>query len=304
MNRLAEMCGISRIGLYKRLSSPDTWEKLNGLVSRIPGKNRSNSTYSVSLSLPMTPHHSASLLSSLEFLAKHQAGPEDLQMFCNYISPEELFDNAVSPSAPRTIRETVDASSLTIEPHLQQTFIANLYEKIMPDRDVILLTHFFFEEIVPVLGEAEAWIYVLLKQLTRKEDNPVQEITVPGGYAQIAGMIGFSRYKTVYEYFNDISPLLVYLSVIPQAVPKNRNRSLHDRTNRWNQERKFKILTADLPFEALTFASLTQFDLNMVQNFGAISLSDLPPQKLVFVQKVAERFVQIVQENRSFNSLD
>lgn len=300
MTRLAQMCGISRYGLYKRLSSPDTWEKLNGLVCRMPDKNRPDNTYSVNLSLPLTPHHSASLLSSFEVLANHQAGTEDLQVFCNYISPEELSDNAVSPSRPRTIREIFDASGLSIEPHFKPTFIANLYEKIMPDRDIILFSHFFFEEIMPILGEAEAWIYILLKQLTRKEDNPVQEITVPGGYAQIAGMIGFSRYRTVYDYFNDISPLSVYLSVVPQTVPKNR-MSASNKTNFWNQERKFRILTADLPFEAITFASLTRVDLNMIQNFGAIHLSELPPQKLVLVQEAAERFVQIVQENRSFD---
>jgi hypothetical protein len=76
---------------------------------------------------------------------------------------------------------------------------------LMPSGDLIMISLFFVEHVLPHLGAGPGWMLTILRD--RSWVNPESgearnRVTVKGGYAEIAGWLGSERPLTIYEWLN------------------------------------------------------------------------------------------------------
>ena len=117
---------------------------------------------------------------------------------------------ADSDNKPVTVRSLVrELFNDQLDAKLLDGLASSLQQHIMPSSDLIVVTLFFIEHILPHLGAAPAWMLTLLRDqcFADSESGEMRtQVTVKGGYREIAGWLGMSRAKTIWEWLNEKYP--------------------------------------------------------------------------------------------------
>jgi len=145
---------------------------------------------------------------------------------------------------PMSVRQIVHAvAGEQMRREELEALVAILQERLMPSGDILMITHFFLEQVLPRLGAGPAWLYVLLRDRCWEGDTPRDVVRIEGGYAELARWLGLSRPLTVYEWLNT-KPSLLWAYV----------REIQERRwgeGRWDMPRYFQVLLSDVPLEYL-----------------------------------------------------
>lgn len=253
--QIAALCGITERTFWNRSAKAETWERLGGLVERMgegPVWRRqedgrpaqASHRYRVWLSLPLTPQDASRLARWLE---ESLAGGtlKALWERAKMLTLSELEDfEGDEIGRPMSVRQVVQAvTGERIKREEIDMLVAILQERLMPSGDVLMITHFFLEQVLPRLGAGPAWLYVLLRDRCWEGETPRDVVRIEGGYAELARWLGLSRPLTVYEWLNT-KPSLLWAYV----------REIQERRwgeGRWDMPRYFRVLLSDFPLEYL-----------------------------------------------------
>jgi hypothetical protein len=280
--QLASMCGISERTYWNRVNNPATWQKLSGLVMIIEGEaewvkgaipRRLPRRYTIAMTLPLTPVDTNSLRQWITSHIEAYAGVEGVLRAAIVTSLDELLPLEAQPRVgdqALTVRGLLhDLFKGELADGLLDSLASALQSHIMPQNDLIVVSLFFIEHILPHLDAGPGWMLVLLRDMcyVNPEDGEVRNrVTVRGGYAEIAGWLGMSRPKTIWEWFNERNgtkheepgmfknPIVrVYMREV--TGPKSEDFIMSPRT--------FDVLIEDLPHEILEAA--------LTDNFAALT---------------------------------
>ncbi len=271
--QLASMSGISERTYWNRVNNPATWQKLSGLVKIIEGSDewvkgptprRLPRRYTIAMTLPLTPADTSSLRNWIATHIESNGGAEGVLRAAVTASLDELI--------PLDAQQKDDDQALTVRRLLRDLFkdeltdglldslASALQSHIMPQNDLIVISLFFIEHILPHLDAGQGWMLILLRDMCYV--NPANgesrnRVTVKGGYAEMAGWLGMSRPRTVWDWFNEKNgpkhsepgmlknPIVrVYMREV--AGPKSEDFARSPRT--------FDVLIEDLPQEILEAA--------------------------------------------------
>jgi hypothetical protein len=218
---IASWSGINRRTFRRRKKKAKTWEKLSGFISLSSTKAAWVSevgqppamaahVYRVQMTIPLTASHACSLRHWLLNHLEQAGGPEAVLQLATQTPLEELLLNEVE--------EPVDAIPITVMHLVLELFDGQLAEaqlkaltqrlhhRIMPPNDQIIITHFFVENLLPLLGPGPAWMLSLLRDrcyLNRETGEYRNRVTVQGGWSEIAGWMGLKRPMTVWRWLHE-----------------------------------------------------------------------------------------------------
>ena len=271
--QLASMSGISERTYWNRMNNPVTWQKLSGLVKIIEGGNewvkgptprRLPRRYTIAMTLPLTPVDTSSLRLWIASHIGEHGGAEGVLRAAATTALDELI--------PIDAQQKEDDQALTVRALLRELFkdelsdglldslASALQAHIMPQNDLIVISLFFIQHFLPHLDAGPGWMLILLRDMCY--ENPQNgevrnRVRVKGGYAEIAGWLGMSRPRTVWDWFNEKNgarhsepgmfknPVLrVYMREV--TGPKSEDFARSART--------FDVLIEDLPHEILEAA--------------------------------------------------
>ncbi|MBN2116277.1 MAG: hypothetical protein JW730_06895 [Anaerolineales bacterium] len=220
--KIAALAGITERTYWNRVENPNTWKKLKGLVnisdhgpewdstSSIP--KRLPRRYTVAMTLPLTPVDAASLSKWIAIHAEQCGGPERALRAAAEAPLTELIPLAATETAePVTVRKLVrdlfGGGELSDE--LLDSLASAIQNHIMPQNDLIVITQYFLEHVLPHLGAGPGWMVTLLRDMcyvNSETGETRNRVTVKGGYAEVAGWLGMSRPKTIWEWLNEKQP--------------------------------------------------------------------------------------------------
>jgi hypothetical protein len=218
---IARWSGINRRTFRRRKKKAETWEKLAGFVNLFSTKstwvsgngetpNMAAHAYRVQMTMPLTTAHACSLRQWLLGHLEQAGGPEAVLQLATQTPLEELF--------LAEVEEPVDAIPITVLRLVLELFDGQLAEAqlkvlaqrlhhhIMPPNDQIIITHFFVENLLPLLGPGPAWMLTLLRDrcyLNRETGEYRNRVTVQGGWSEIAGWMGLKQPMTVWRWLHE-----------------------------------------------------------------------------------------------------
>ncbi len=220
--RLASMSGITERTYWNRINSPVTWEKLKGLV-RIsdhgPEWDETSSTpkrlprrYTVAMTLPLTPIDTNSLRIWFSLNIEKFGGPEDALRAAadaplEQLIPHDAAATGNSVTVRKLVRDLFGGRELSYE--LLDSLASAIQNHIMPQGDLIVVTLYFLEHVLPHLGTGPGWMLTLLRDMcytNSKTGERRNRVTVQGGYTEIAEWLGMTRPKTIWEWLNEKFP--------------------------------------------------------------------------------------------------
>jgi len=268
--QLASMSGISERTHWNRMNNPATRQKLSGLVKSIEGDaewadgptpRRLPRRHTIAMTLPLTPADTSSLRHWITAHIEAHGGAKGVLR----AAAEAPLDELIPPNA----QQKDDDQALTVrglmhdppkdEPAdgLLDSLASALQSHIMAQNDLIVISLFFIEHILPYLDAGPGWMLILLRDMcyVNPENGEVRNrVTVRGGYAEIAGWLGMSRPRTVWDWFNEKNsqqhnepgmfknPVVrVYMREV--AGPKSEDFGSSPRT--------FEALLEDIPHEII-----------------------------------------------------
>ncbi len=281
--QIAFLSGTSLRTLRRRIGNPETWQRLRGLVERIDtgqqhwvrkedGRpHKAANRYRVYTSLPLTPADAIRLENWLRENIP-QGNLQSILKALNNLSPEAIFDAyPTAEGEPRTIEQVVNTCFPDMPKQAVQAVVDTIESQLRPSKDIIVITHFFVQNILPLLGEGPAWMYVLLRDRCWEGENTRSTAIVNGGYAEIANWLGLSRPKTIYEWLNDKNTLFrCYVSADKASSPAVGDK--------WSLPRSFNVLLHDIPLEPLGAYKLGLETMAYIQQTGRLGLLELTPE--------------------------
>jgi phage terminase small subunit len=258
-DKIAALAGCSERTYWRRVENPGTWQKLKGLVevsdhgaqwdNTASNPRRLPRRYTVAMTLPLTPADTCSLTRWLSSHIDKFGGPEGVLRAAAETPLDELIPlDAADESDPLTVTQLVRQLFGRDEPDVHLDALASaLQNHIMAPGNIIKITEYFLRTILPHLGEGPAWALTLLRDMcyVNPESGEVRNrVVVRGGYAEIAGWLGFSRPKTIWEWLKE--PVVsIYISEITKDEPQ---------LDFAGQPRTFKVLLEEFPREMLEAA--------------------------------------------------
>jgi len=301
---IATMSGATERTFWNRVKRNETWKRLAGLVNPIapevkewsdgPLPRRLPRRYSVAMTLPLT---AADVRLLTDWIAAHieQCGGPEGVLTAAYETPVETLIPSGAPTPvddqPLTVRTIVRDLFCSELPREQVDSLAErLQMHLMPPGDLLFITHFFIERILPWLGTGPGWMLTILRDRCFVDPDSGakrSQVTVKGGYAEIAKWMGLSRPLTVYEWLRD--PIVqIYLHAERNGIGKNK----------WDAPRQIEVLLEEVPAEIIQ-AAIAQDETRL---FGdaifSIGVTRFSVSELRDFQKKVTRFS--VSELRDF----
>jgi hypothetical protein len=255
---IAALSGSTERTFWNRAARPETWQKLAGLVNLVderplwdaksPSPKRLPRKYAVAMTLPLTGADASALRGWLQAHLDPAHGAAGVLAAARGTPVTELL-------APTNVSEAI-TQPLTVHRLVRDLFAAELPEKelealaerlhlyLMPPGDLLVLPLFFVEHLLPQLGTGPGWLLAILRDrcwVDPQSGASRSQVTIPGGFAEMAGWLGLARAKTVWEWLRD--PLLkIYL---------RHSQSGQAETNQWETARTFEVLLEEVPVELL-----------------------------------------------------
>jgi hypothetical protein len=214
---VAALCGSTERTYWNRIGNTATLEKMQGLIhianagpewdEKSPTPKRLPRRFTVAMTLPLTPADSASLRKWISEYIETCGGPEKVLRAVVETPLEELLSNEVEGGRPVTARALVhELFSDQLDAKILDGLASAIQNHIMVPGDLIVVTQYFLENILPHLGAGPAWMLTILRDMCFTDANTGESrnrVTVKGGYAEIAGWLGMSRPKTIWEWLNE-----------------------------------------------------------------------------------------------------
>jgi hypothetical protein len=276
--QLASMCGISERTYWNRVNNSNTWQKLSGLVRIIEGGDewvkgptpkRLPRKYTVAMTLPLTPVDASSLQKWINQNIELHGGAVGVLRAAIVAPLDDLIPLDAQPSEndqPLSVRALLrNLFKDELAEGLLDSLASALQAHLMPQNDLIAISLFFIEHVLPHLDAGPGWMLTLLRDMcyvNPESGETRNRVTVKGGYAEIAGWLGMSRPRTVWDWFNEKNgpkheqpgmlknPVVrVFMREMPGAKSEDFARS----------PRSFEVLLEDLPHEILEAALTDNF---------------------------------------------
>ncbi len=250
---IAALSGSTERTFWNRAAKPETWQKLAGLVTLVDEKplwNNNSATpkrlplrYLVAMTLPLTGPDASALRDWLLGNKEQCQGAAGVLAAACQVPVAELLAQEGQPGAPITVQALVrELFSCDLPGKELNALAERLQQHIQPSHDLLFLKHFFVERILPQLGAGPGWLLSILRDRCwqdRHSGESRSQVTVQGGYAEMAGWLGLSRAKTIWEWLRD--PVLqIYIRHIQAGQPE---------TSQWDSWRSFEILQEEVPLE-------------------------------------------------------
>ncbi len=276
--QLASMSGISERTYWNRVNNPATWKKLSGLVQIIEGGDewvkgstprRLPRRYTIAMTMPLTPLDTSSLRLWIAAHIQEHGGAEGVLRAAATIALDELI--------PIDAKSKDDDQALTVRALLRELFKDDLADglldslasalqaHIMPQNDLIVISLFFIQHVLPHLDAGPGWMLILLRDMCY--ENPQNgevrnRVRVKGGYAEIAGWLGMSRPMTIWEWLHGKEKGFFkkpVLRIYTREVEKEKELGFEI------SERIFDVLIEDVPHQLLEL-SLIQKEIHAFFN--------------------------------------
>ena len=217
--RIASLAGCVERTFWRRVEKPDTWARLKGLVKIAdhgPEWDTASSTpkrlprrYTVSMTIPLTPFDTNSLSRWFSANIEKYGGPEGVLRAAAEVPLDELIPlDATETSDPVTVtnlvRDLFGGGDLARE--LLDGLASAIQNHIMPQGDLIVVTEYFLRNILSHIGAGQGWMLILLRDMcyvNTGNGESRNRVTVKGGYAEIAGWLGMSRPRTIWDWLNE-----------------------------------------------------------------------------------------------------
>lgn len=250
---IAALSGSTERTFWNRAGRPETWQKLAGLVTLLdekpiwdessPTPKRLPRKYSVAMTLPLTGPDVSALRHWLESNRNAYPGVAALLAAACETPLDELLADSCERSMPMTVHRLArELFSAELPAKELDALAERLHQHIQPSTDLLVLTLFFVEHILPYLGTGPGWLLAILRDrcwADPKSGGIRSQVIVHGGYAEMAGWLGLSRAKTVWEWLRN--PLL-------QIYARHRQSGAPE-TSQWDAARTFDILLEEVPVE-------------------------------------------------------
>jgi hypothetical protein len=278
---IAALSGSTERTFWNRIARSETWQKLAGLVTLLdekpiwdessPTPKRLPRKYSVAMTLPLTASDTNALRRWLEENRENYSGIAALLTAACEVPLDELLADTGENSIPTTVHRLVRELFAADVPGKELDALAErLHQHIQPSSDLLVLTLFFVEHILPHLGTGPGWLLAILRDRCWVDPNSGvtrSQVTVRGGYVEMAGWLGLSRPMTIYEWLRE--PIMqIYL---------HDRRSLEGSSlgevNKWNAARIFEVLMEEVPAEIVQIAlsgvdPVTHFSVSSTADFS------------------------------------
>ena len=182
--KVARFSGMS-LRTFRRWSArPDTWQRLQGLVTLVDDKrqwlpgsdghpHRVPYHYQVAMTLPLTPSDERSLRAWFYRKLAQGKAPLTVLQAALETPPDDLIPWQENTSSMRetgmelhSVEDVLHAVCGSITEGDRKSFqelVDQLTQHLMPPRDLILLTHYFVTRWLPKLGPGPGWLVVLVR---------------------------------------------------------------------------------------------------------------------------------------------
>jgi hypothetical protein len=242
VRKIIRFSGLSRRTFFRAVDDEATWKSLSGLVERTEEKprwargrdrhaHRLPNHYTVHMTLPLSRSDAASVFEWLETRLKDGHSLSDALRLAN--QHQDMVGEILPPvgvpapekfqDVPRTvmaITKFLSGIEGELPADLQEASEA-LHRRITSAFGTILLTHYFLKTVIPNSGltPAQAWLIALLRDrcYVNHDTGEVRDETlIRGGYGELAGWLGLTRPKTIWEWIRDEKgPVSAFLCVLP-----------------------------------------------------------------------------------------
>ena len=216
---IAALSGVPERTFWFRAGLEETWKSLEGLVNPVDEKplwdeksktpRRLPRKYSVAMTLPLTPADGRALMRWIAVHIENAGGPIGvLKQACE--APVGELIPAASESGqddkPMAVSRIVHDLFADEIPEMELKALAeHLRIHLMPPGDLLMISLFFVEHVLPHLGAGPGWMLAILRDrcwVNPESGETRNRVLVKGGYAEIAGWMGLGRPLTVYEWLN------------------------------------------------------------------------------------------------------
>jgi hypothetical protein len=271
--QLASLCGISQRTYWNRVNNPSTWQKLCGLVKIIEGGDewikgstprRLPRRYTIAMTLPLTPVDTSSLRNWIATHYETHGGAEGVLLGAIITPLDELIPLDAQPNGddqPLSVRTLLrDLFRDELDDGLLESLASALQSHLMPQNDLIVISLFFIEHVLPHLDAGPGWMLTLLRDMcyvNPESGESRNRVTIKGGYAEIAGWLGMARPRTIWDWFNGknspknsepgmLKNPVVRVFMCEVSGPKSEDFARSPRT--------YEVLNEDLPYVVLEAA--------------------------------------------------
>ena len=213
---IAGLSGIAERTFWNRIGNAETWECLKGLVTTIAAApewdthsvtpKRLPRKYIVSMTLPLTAADTRSLRNWLRANLDGMGEPEEALAAAAETPLNELLPlgaHAQAGDAPDSVISIVRSLFADRLPAERlESLSTRLHKHIMPDKDLLVVTHFFVEHVLPYLGTGAGWMLTLMRDrcyVNRETGETRNQVTVSGGYGEIASWMGVTP-ETIWRW--------------------------------------------------------------------------------------------------------
>ena len=215
---IARWSGINRRTFRRRKKKTETWKKLQGFVKLVDAKlswvsvegetpRKRAHAYQVQMTMPLTAAHAYSLKQWLMQNVEAAGGPKAVLELAVTVQQKVMLpddatalEGAIRQNVAQIVMECFDGQIPDAE---LKSLAQRLHHHIMPPNDQIIISHFFIENLLSLLGPGPGWMLTLLRDrcyLNRETGEYRNHVTVQGGWSEIAGWMGLKRPSTTWEW--------------------------------------------------------------------------------------------------------